>query len=86
MAFGLPVVGWNAGNLPYLATHAKEGLIVPPGDLAGLAHALTLLASDDDLRERLARGARERAASFPTWDETAHLFFETLRGVVKGTS
>src|SRR5690606_15323918 len=26
MTFGLPVVGWRAGNLPYLAEHEREGL------------------------------------------------------------
>jgi glycosyltransferase involved in cell wall biosynthesis len=33
MAAGLPVVGWRAENLPHLATHDREGLILPPGDI-----------------------------------------------------
>jgi len=33
MAFGLPVVGWRAGNLPYLAEDEQEGLILAPGDV-----------------------------------------------------
>ena len=32
MAFGLPVVGWHAGNLPHLAEDRREGLLVEPGD------------------------------------------------------
>src|SRR5215207_5736591 len=36
MAFGLPVVGWRAGNLPFLAEHEREGLLAEPGDLDGL--------------------------------------------------
>ncbi|MDQ3876162.1 MAG: glycosyltransferase family 4 protein, partial [Actinomycetota bacterium] len=40
MAFGLPVVGWRAGNLPYLADDGREGLLVAPGDIAALARAL----------------------------------------------
>ena len=31
MAAGLPVVGWRAGNLPHLAGHGREGLLVEPG-------------------------------------------------------
>lgn len=79
LAAGLPVLGWRAGNLPHLATHGREGLLVPPGDVAGLAAALERLAGDEDLRHRLARGARERGRSLPTWDETAAAFFSVLR-------
>ena len=46
MAAGLPVVGWRAGNLPHLARHGEEGLIVDPGDVAGLTAALRRLAYD----------------------------------------
>jgi glycosyltransferase involved in cell wall biosynthesis len=86
MAFGLPVVGWDAGNLPHLAGHDEEGLIVPQGALAALADALERLATDASLRERLGRNALARAQSFPTWDESAALFFSTIRGVVEAAS
>jgi len=82
MAFGLPVVGWRAGNLPYLAEHEREGLLVTPGDMAGLTAALRRLADDADLRARLGAAARQRALSRPTWDEVAGLFFDQLREVV----
>jgi glycosyltransferase involved in cell wall biosynthesis len=79
MAFGLPVVGWRAGNLPYLAEDGREGLLLAPGDLGGLARALARLAEDDALRRRLGEAARRRALSRPTWDETAALFFAAIR-------
>src|SRR5205823_8144145 len=69
MAFGLPVVGWRAGNLPYLADHEREGLLIAPGDLEDLAAALRRLADDPGLRERLGAAARQRALSRPTWDQ-----------------
>lgn len=81
MAAGLPVVGWRAGNLPYLATHRREGLIVDPGDVAALTGALQRLADDHDLRAALGEAARVRAESFPTWDDTARTFFGELRAV-----
>src|SRR5205814_1560128 len=86
MAFGLPVVGWRAGNLPYLAEHEREGLLVAPGDMAGLTAALRRLAEDADLRARLGSAARQRALSRPTWDEVARLFFDHLREVVDSSS
>jgi glycosyltransferase involved in cell wall biosynthesis len=82
MAYGLPVVGWRAGNLPYLATDGVEGLILEPGDLAGLSRVLARLAEDEPLRRRLGEAARERALGRPTWVETAALFFETIRDVM----
>lgn len=82
MAMGLPVVGWRAGNLPHLARDREHGLIVPPGDVHALAGALQELASDARLRARLASNALERAASFPTWEEVAELFFSTVRAAL----
>jgi glycosyltransferase involved in cell wall biosynthesis len=82
MAAGLPVVGWRAGNLSYLAGHGREGLLLDPGDVAGLAAALTRLAQDARLRERLGAAARRRAETFPTWQQTAELFFAVAREAV----
>jgi glycosyltransferase involved in cell wall biosynthesis len=82
MAYGLPVVGWRAGNLPYLATDGEEGLVVEPGDLSGLCRALLRLAEDEPLRRRLGESARKRALARPTWDETAALFFAAVRTAV----
>jgi glycosyltransferase involved in cell wall biosynthesis len=84
MAFGLPVVGWRAGNLPYLADDEREGLLVEPGDLRGLAAALRRLADDEGLRTRLGAAARQRALGRPTWDEVAGMFFNQLREVLTG--
>lgn len=82
MALGVPVVGWRAGNLPHLVEHGREGLLAAAGDVAELAGALERLAGDDTLRERMGIAARERAAAWPTWDDSATAFFATLGEVV----
>jgi glycosyltransferase involved in cell wall biosynthesis len=83
MAFGLPVVGWRAGNLPQLAEDGQAGLLVDPGDIAGLATALRRLATDAELRLHLGAAARQRALSRPTWDDVARMFFDHLRQVAR---
>jgi len=79
MAFGVAVVGWRAGNLPYLADDEQQGLLIEPGDVRGLTNALQRLATDPQLRRRLGEAARQRALERPTWDEVARLFFGHLR-------
>lgn len=79
MAEGLPVVGWRAGNLPHLAEDGREGLMAEPGDVTGLSRALERLAEDEGLRRRLGEAARLRAASRPTWEESAAGFFAAIR-------
>lgn len=83
MAFGLPVVGWRAGNLPHLAEHSREGLILPPGDVAALTHALAQLAEDAPLRHQMGQAARQRALTRPTWQQSAEMFFTAIRELVE---
>jgi glycosyltransferase involved in cell wall biosynthesis len=86
MAAGLPVVGWRAGNLPYLADDGREGFLVAADDVGGLADALARLAEDDALRLRMGDAARRKAQVFPTWDDTAARFFKAVRDVVRSGS
>jgi glycosyltransferase involved in cell wall biosynthesis len=81
MAVGLPVVGWRAGNLPHLAEDGREGLLAAPGDVDGLSRALARLAGDEGLRRGMGEAARRRAATRPTWAQSAERFFAALREV-----
>jgi glycosyltransferase involved in cell wall biosynthesis len=79
MAFGLPVVGWRTGNLPYLAEDEREGLLLEPGDVETLSQALLRLALDRDVRARLGAAAKRRALARPTWEDSAERFFAAIR-------
>ena len=52
-AAGLIVVGSDLGGIAERVRHEADGLLVPPGDAAALAAALTRLASDPVLVRRL---------------------------------
>jgi len=80
---GLPTVGWRSGNLPNLVTDGREGCLLVPGDVRGLAAALHRLATDDQWRDRLRRSAAERGRTLPTWSTAADAFFAALRRLVE---
>lgn len=64
MAAGLPVVSTRTGAIPETIADGVHGLLVDPGDAAGLAAALGRLLGDPSLRAALGRAARERAQDF----------------------
>lgn len=70
LAHGLPVVATMTGAMPELVG-SEAGMLVPSGDTAWLATALTRVIGDVELRARLAEGARRVRDRLPTWDEAA---------------
>lgn len=63
MSWGLPVIATAVGGVPEMITHEVNGLLVAPGDIAGLAAAISRLMSDAGLRVRLGNAARETIAT-----------------------
>jgi glycosyltransferase involved in cell wall biosynthesis len=61
MAAGRAIVATAVGATPELIEDGVHGLLVPPGDAASLAGALTRLLRDPDLARRLGAAARRRA-------------------------
>jgi len=61
---GLPIVATAVGGVPQVLTDGVDGLVVPPGDPAALAAALTRVVSDPGLRSRLGAAAKQRSAMF----------------------
>jgi len=61
MAARLPVVSTAVGGVPDIVQHGKSGLLVPPGDVQGLAVALLRVLEDQALAASLAEEARRYA-------------------------
>jgi glycosyltransferase involved in cell wall biosynthesis len=64
MASGVPVIASAIGALPELVADGQTGLLVPPGDAAGLRRSIELLLGDSALRHRLGQAAGRRAHAF----------------------
>ncbi|MFC7527332.1 glycosyltransferase [Actinoplanes sp. GCM10030250] len=63
-AAGTPVIASAVGGLPEIVRHEETGLLVPPGDVAGLAAAVDRMLSDHGLRHRLAEAGAGLAGEF----------------------
>lgn len=60
MGMGVPLVASDVGGLHEILEHDVDALLVPAGDPGALADAIARLHDDADLRERLARHARDK--------------------------
>jgi rhamnosyl/mannosyltransferase len=84
MASGKPVICCELHNgVTWVNRHGVTGLVVPRADPAALAKALTLLAEDPSLRERLGAQARERALSEFTTEAMARGTLRVYRKVLE---
>jgi glycosyltransferase involved in cell wall biosynthesis len=63
-AAGKPTIASDTGGLRDIVVDGETGILVRPGNVAALAAALARLASEPDLRERMGKAARVRAAEF----------------------
>jgi glycosyltransferase involved in cell wall biosynthesis len=59
----LPCLATNVSGIPELIDDGRTGLLVPPRDVAALAHALAALIGDAALRSRLGDAGFERTCS-----------------------
>jgi L-malate glycosyltransferase len=61
---GLPIVASRVGGIPQVLEDEADAVLVPPGDPLLLARAMKRVASDPDLRTRLARQSKRRSSMF----------------------
>jgi glycosyltransferase involved in cell wall biosynthesis len=80
LACGTPVVTSNTSSLPEVV--GAGGILLAPNDIAGIADALTKIATEPDFRAQLSQRALAQAAKF-SWARTAQ---ETLAVYEKVTA
>jgi glycosyltransferase involved in cell wall biosynthesis len=79
-ARGRGVVATRAGGILDLVDDGREGLLVEPGDVAGLAAALVRVLTDRPIAERLGVAAHQH---FPVWNQTPEQFAERTLALVQ---
>jgi glycogen(starch) synthase len=80
LANGIPTVASDAGGNVEIVRHQETGMLFPKGDADGLARSVVTLASNPDLRARIAEHGREVAAGF-TFDKMATRMEQLLKGL-----
>lgn len=70
MSAGLPIVASDIPGYREVVRDGMEAILVPPGDAAALAAAVSRILSEPDLAGELARRGRERAREF-SWESVA---------------
>lgn len=82
-ARGRAVVATDAGGIPDLVTHEREGLLIPPADVHALTAALERVLTDRELAVRLGAAARVR---YTSWHSTPDELARQLRALVEATT
>ncbi|MHC5066338.1 MAG: glycosyltransferase family 4 protein [Planctomycetota bacterium] len=82
MAASRPVIASRVGGLGELVVDEKTGLLVPPGDIPALASALTSLARNPELRERMGSAGPERVAEGFLADQMVESYIDLYREVL----
>lgn len=80
-AAGVPVIGARSGGVPELVEDGRTGLLVDQGDVDGLHRAMNRLLTDQELRGRLGRAARQTALNMP-WENTVDRLEQIYQGAL----
>jgi glycosyltransferase involved in cell wall biosynthesis len=72
MAMARPVVAYADGGVPEIVLDGQTGLLVQPGDVVGLAEAVSILLNDSGRARMMGRRGRARVEAFFDARQTAH--------------
>ena len=61
MLSNVPVIATNAGGVPEIITHGKDGLLFPSRDIPALAGLIMQMVRDTNLRQQLAQAGHHTA-------------------------
>lgn len=86
MAHGLPIIGTTVGAVPDFVEPGGNGVLVQPGDAAGLAVALGSMLADEDLRRRAGERSRQIVAERYTWSSVVGRMRPRLQAAVCGSA
>ena len=85
MAHGLPIVATSVGGIPEVLEQDRQGLLSPASDPQDLADNIARMIDDEELRTRLAQGAREKVCANYGIEQVARKWESLYRELLTGT-
>ncbi len=85
LAAGVPVVGTQSGEIPFLIRKLQGGIVVDEADPVALAHALHALLSDPALADRYATQGRQNVEKYFLESKIAADFVAEIRQALAST-
>jgi glycosyltransferase involved in cell wall biosynthesis len=79
---GVPAVVSRVGGMQETVVDGRSGLIVEPGDIAGLADAVGSLLEDDARRRAMGAAAHARASERYSWERIAAEALASYQGAI----
>lgn len=86
MSCGVPTIGTDAGGVPELITHDRDGYLIRPGRADAVAEAALAIARDPDRALRLSRNGRETVAARFRASIGAERILEAIRALPPETA
>jgi glycosyltransferase involved in cell wall biosynthesis len=82
-AHGVPVIGADAGGVPDVIAHEKDGFVLPFDDAEALAAHIQLLIEQPDLARSLGAAGRIKVATGFTWEAIYAKLADTYRELMQ---
>jgi len=81
MATGVPVVATRVGGIKEIVEEEKTGILVEPSDASALSEAILHLFSHENLRKKMGKTARRRAANSFSWEQIAKSLLRQYKNI-----
>jgi glycosyltransferase involved in cell wall biosynthesis len=79
MAMGKAIVASRLGQIGEVLADGETALLIEPGNVPQLAHAIVRLSNSPELRQRLGAAARKAAVERHTWKQNAQRVLDEYR-------
>lgn len=82
MAMEKPIIVSSIGQMKEILTDENTALLVEPENVSALAGAIIRLSTDNQLRQKLGRNARNEVVKKYTWDKNAEKILDFMKKAI----
>ena len=76
-----PVIGTDAGGIPYVIEHGNDGYIVPFGDVIELAKKIEVLINDKSLAKQFGDHGYAKTINNFDWDKQTRKIYQIYKSL-----